>query len=169
MAPKGCATRARIQNITQARKKKKIQIWQVCYYPSPSQTSEPLLPQTAVFDEPTTLDTDDVPNILNKVPNEDLDDSEGSCVKILDGGSDADICEETELMRFSKMLRDTQERALVEEKAKQKKQKTYDGSSQSTAYRQKRHQKKLAAQGYLPPTGRGVDVKRSFGVTGRRA
>jgi hypothetical protein len=55
------------------------------------QTAETLLPQTAVLDEPNTLDLDtiDVPTITSD------NDSEGSCVEIVDGGSDADVCEET--------------------------------------------------------------------------
>ena len=122
------------------------QIWQVSQHPSRSQTSEPLLPQTAVLDDPDTLDADDIPIIAN----EDDDDSDGSCVEILDGGSDADICNETELTRFSKMLQDAQKAALAKEKAKGNKRKKFDGHSASTVYRRKRVRDNLAAMGYLP-------------------
>lgn len=88
----------------------------------------------------------DVPTI----PNEDDDNSEGSSVEILDGGSDLDICEETELTRFSRILHEAQKRALEEEKEKGNKRKTYNGRSRTTAYRRKRHQKDLHAQGYRP-------------------
>jgi hypothetical protein len=87
------------------------------------------------------------------MPNEDDDVSEGfedSDVEILDEGSNVDIYEESELMKFSRMLCDAQKRALAEEKkAKGIKRKTYDGNSQATMYRRKRYQSDLAAQGYL--------------------
>lgn len=64
------------------------------------------------------------------VLNEDDDvDTKGSVVEIFDGGSDMDICEETELMKFSRMLSDAQKRAQAEEKAKGNKWKTYTGHS----------------------------------------
>jgi hypothetical protein len=51
--------------------------------------------------EPGTLDTNDVPIMSN----EDVEsDFEGSSVEILDSGSDTDICEESELTKFSRML-----------------------------------------------------------------
>jgi hypothetical protein len=71
-------------------------------------------------------------------------------VEILDGGSDLDICEETELTQFSRILHEAQKRALEEEKEKGNKRKTYNGRSRTTAYRRKRHQKDLHAQGYRP-------------------
>jgi len=113
--------------------------------PSRSQTSETLLPQTAVLDEPDTLDTFDLPI----VPNEDNSDSDSS-VEILDGGSDVDIDDETELTTFSKMLCDAQKKALAVEKAMGNKRKTHNGHSRTTAYRRKRHRSDLATQGYLP-------------------
>jgi hypothetical protein len=116
--------------------------------PSQSQTSETLLPQMAVLDEPDTLDTFDLPI----VPNEDNSDSDSS-VEILDGGSDTDIDNETELTTFSKMLCDAQKKALAVEKAMGNKRKTYNGHSRTTAYRRKTrkcHQSDLATQGYLP-------------------
>ena len=70
-------------------------------------------------------------------------------VEILDAGSDVDIYEETELIKFSRMLFDAQKRALAEEKAKGKKQKTYNVSSWATAYCRKRHHKDLVAWGQL--------------------
>jgi hypothetical protein len=115
-------------------------------HPSQSQTSETIFPKTDVLDEPDTLDTDDVPTL----PNEDEDDSEGSDVEILDGGSDIDICEETELEKFSRMLHEAQKKALAKEKAKGNKRKTYSGHSRTTRHRQKCFQIDLAAQGYLP-------------------
>lgn len=84
------------------------------------------------------------------MPNEDNGDSKGSNVEILDGGSDADIYEETELIKFSRMLCDSQKKALAEEKVKGNKRKTYNGHSRATAHRRKRYQSNLAAQGYLP-------------------
>jgi len=56
----------------------------------------------AVLEKPNALDTDDVSTMANKCD----DDSEGSIVEILDSGSDADICEESELTKFSRMLCD---------------------------------------------------------------
>jgi hypothetical protein len=113
--------------------------------PSQSQTSETLLPQMAVLDEPNTLDTFNLPI----VPNKDDSDSDSS-VEILDGGSNVDIDDETELTTFSKMLCDAQKKALVVEKAMGNKRKMYNGHSRMTAYRRKRHQCDLATQGYLP-------------------
>jgi hypothetical protein len=115
---------------------------------SQSQTPKPFLPQTAVLDEPDTLDTDDVPVVPNEDHFESSEDSDGSVVEILDGGSDVDIYEESELAKFSKMLFDAQKKALTEEKAKGKKRKAYTGHSQSTAYRQKRFRTSLAAKGF---------------------
>ena len=54
----------------------------------------------AVLNEPDTLDAGH-----NDENDDDSEDSEGSNVEILDGGSDVDIYEETELMKFSRMLR----------------------------------------------------------------
>ena len=71
-------------------------------------------------------------------------------MEILDGGSDADICNETELTRFSKMLQDAQKAALAKKKAKGFKRKKFDGHSASTVYRQKCVRDNLAAMGYLP-------------------
>jgi hypothetical protein len=73
---------------------------------SQSQTPEPFLSQTAVLDEPDTLG-------VPVTPNEDHLDSEGSIVENLDGGSDVDIYEESELEKFSRILFDTQKRALA--------------------------------------------------------
>jgi hypothetical protein len=62
------------------------------------------------------------------VPNED-NDSKGSNVEIFDSGSDVDIYEEAELMKFSRMLLNAQKKAQAEEKAKGNKRKTYNGCS----------------------------------------
>jgi hypothetical protein len=108
----------------------------------------------AVLDEPNTLDPGH-DNVLT-MPNEhdsdskDSKDSKGFDLEILDGGSDTDIREETELIKFSRMLCDAQEKAQEKEKAKDKKRKTYDRRSRTTAYRWKRYRSDLAAQGYLP-------------------
>ena len=81
-------------------------------HPSQNKTSETLLPQTAVLDEPEpdTSDTNDVPTMMpnedndlpTMMPNEgeDNNDSDGFSVEILDGGSDTEIYEETELQHF---------------------------------------------------------------------
>lgn len=61
----------------------------------------------AVLNELNTLDTNNPLTILS-------DDFKGSNVKILNGDSDADICEETELARFIRILCDAQKRALAE-------------------------------------------------------
>ena len=114
--------------------------------PSLSQTFETLLPQMAVINEPDTSDTGNIPI----ASNEDNVDSNGSDVEILDSGSDVDICEETELTKFSRILRDAQKQALAVERAKGKKRKSYTGHSRATGYRRKRVQRDLAAQGYLP-------------------
>ena len=124
---------------TEQEKKKKI--WQVHLSPF-SKPEKTLLLQTAVFDEPDTLDTDAVPTI----PSDS--DSKDSSVEILDGGSDVDICEETELVRFSRILHDAQKKAQAEN-AKRNKRKTYSGHSRTTAYCQKHSRNDLAAKGYL--------------------
>jgi hypothetical protein len=136
-----------LQNIT--KKKKIIMVSFLLVAPPEARSETALLSQTAVLDEPNTPNRDDVPTM----PNEDDDvseDSEDSDVEILDDGSDMDIYEESELMKFSRMLCDAQKRALAEEKAKGIKQKTYDGNSWATVYRRKRYWSDLAAQGYLP-------------------
>jgi hypothetical protein len=109
--------------------------------PSRSQTPEPLLPQT---DEPDALDPDNLPTINFN----DSDDS--STVEIIDSGSDTDICEEIELMKFSRIFCDVQKNALAEEKAKGNKQKSYQGLSRTTTYHRNNHRRDLAAQNYLP-------------------
>ena len=81
-------------------------------------------------EEPDTLDTSNVPSVPS-----DSDDNSDSSVEILDSGSDTDICEETELARFSRILRDAQIKALAEENVKGKKRKTFSGKSWTTAYR----------------------------------
>ena len=91
------------------------------------------------------MDADNIPAVPNGV-NSDSDDS---VVEILDAGSDTDISEETELIKFSKMLSDAQKKAQAEEKAKGKKRKTYDGSSRATAYRRKQRRRDLVAWGQL--------------------
>ena len=100
----------------------------------------------AVLDELDMLDAghDDE----NDNDSEDSEDFKGSDVEILDGGSDVDIYKETELMKFSRMLRNAQKKAMEEEKAKGNKRKTYSGHSRSTEYRWKCHQSNLYAQGY---------------------
>lgn len=113
--------------------------------PSSNQTSETILPQTEVLDEPDTLDADNVPTL----PNED-DSSDSSDVEILDGGSDVDIREETDLEKFSRMLHEAQKKASAKEKVKGNKQKMFSGHSRTTRYRQKRFRDNLATQGYLP-------------------
>jgi hypothetical protein len=90
-------------------------------------------------------DADNIP----AVPNEVNSDSDDSVVEILDAGSDTEIYEETELIKFSRMLSDAQKRAQAEEKAKGKKRKTYDGSSRATAYRRKQRRRALVAWGQL--------------------
>jgi hypothetical protein len=72
--------------------------------------------------EPDTLGADDIPTI----PTDN--DSEGSSVEIFNGGSDAEIFEETDLSRFSRILRDAQKKALAEN-AKGNKRKAYTGCS----------------------------------------
>jgi hypothetical protein len=95
-------------------------------------------------DEPDALDT--------IMPNEDDNESDDSSLEILDSGSDTDICEESELAKFSKMLSDAQKKALAKEKAQGKKRKRYTGHSRTTAYRRKVCRNKLAAQGFLSVT-----------------
>ena len=131
-------TKSQDKKTKQENKKK---WWQVHLSPF-SNPEKTFLPQTAVFDEPNTLDTDAVPTI----PSDS--DSENSSVEILDGGSDVDICEETELARFSRILHDAQKKAQAEN-AKRKKRKTYSGHSQTTAHHQKCSRNDLAAKGYL--------------------
>jgi hypothetical protein len=136
-----------LQNIT--KKKKIIMVSFLLVAPPEARSETALLSQTAVLDEPNTPNRDDVPTM----PNEDDDvseDSEDSDVEILDDGSDTDIYEESELMKFSRMLCDAQKRALAEEKAKGIKRKTYDGNLRATVYHRKRYRSDLAAQGYLP-------------------
>jgi hypothetical protein len=149
MPRKRCATRSRLQNLSKIKKQNKKNNNNDTYgksfsHPLRSQTFETLLPQMA---EPDTLDTNDVPIMSN----EDVEsDSEGSGVEILDSGSDTDICEESELTKFSRMLSDAQKIALAKEKARGNKRKTYTGHSRTTSYRFKRQRSDLAAQGYLP-------------------
>ena len=71
-------------------------------------------------------------------------------MEILDTASDADICEESELTKFNKMLCDAQKSALAKQKERGSKRKTHNGCSRSTAYRRKRYRDDLAAKGYLP-------------------
>jgi hypothetical protein len=154
MPVKKRAARANIRNLSKAKRKNNI-YGKFISHPS-SQTSETLLPfavavhepdlpfAAAVLDEPDTLDRDDA------MLNDNGDDSEGSSIEILDGGSDTDIYEESELAKFSRMLSDAQKRAREKEKAQGKKRKTYNGHSRTTAYRQKRVQKNHAAKGFLP-------------------
>jgi hypothetical protein len=86
------------------------------------------------------------------MPDED-DDSDSSCLEILDGGSDMDICEESELARFSQMLSNAQKNALAKKAAKGNKRKTYNGRSRTTVNHKKHFQKDLAAQGFLSVHG----------------
>ena len=89
MPRKQRATKSRLLNLSKKKKKNNCDNYGKPHiYPSQSQTAEPLLLQTAVLDEPDTSDTND-----NPLPNEVDIDSEGSCVEILDAGSDTDICE----------------------------------------------------------------------------
>jgi hypothetical protein len=115
-------------------------------HPSQSQTPEPFLPQTAVLDEPDTLD-------VPVMPNEDHLDSEGSIMEILDGGSDVDIYEESELEKFSRILFDAQKSALAQKKEKGKKWKSYTGRSRSIAYCQKCFRTSLPAKRFLTLDG----------------
>lgn len=69
-------------------------------------------------------------------------------MEILDGGSHADTCEETEVTRFSRILYDAQKKASAEN-ADRNKRKTYSGHSRTTAHRRKRYRSELAAKGYL--------------------
>jgi hypothetical protein len=137
--------RSRLQNLKSKKKKdqeKKI-FGKSISHPSQIQTAETLLPETAVFDEPDMLDTVDVPTIMSD------SDSKGSCVEIIDGGSDVDIYEETALTRFSRILHDAQKKAQVEDAAKGNKWKTSNGNSWSNIHRRKCYQSDLAAKGYL--------------------
>ena len=115
---KDAATRvSRLQNLKtkkQKRPRKKIYLASPLVTLPQIQTAETLLPQTAVLDEPDTLDLDtiDVPIITSD------NDSEGSCVEIVDGESDTDVCEETASARFSRILCDAQKKAQVENAAK---------------------------------------------------
>src|SRR5258708_13463871 len=99
MCDKSSITKSQDKKTEQEKKKK---IWQVHLSPF-SKPEKTLLLQTAVFDEPDTLDTDAVPTI----PSDS--DSKDSSVKILDGGSDVDICEETELVSFTTTLHNPQQ------------------------------------------------------------
>lgn len=107
----------------------------------------------AVFDEPDALDTLDSVDAFDvpsgTMPYKDDDDDEGSCVEILDSGSDVDICEESELAKFSRILFTAQKRAMEAEAARGTKRKTHTGRSRTTAYRRKRYRSHLAAQGQL--------------------
>ena len=94
------------------------------------------------------MDTDNIPTVPNEV-NSDSKDFEDSIVEILDAGSDVNIYKETKLENFSRMLFNAQKRAQKEKKAKGKKWKTYNGSSQATAYCRKWHCKDLVASGQL--------------------
>jgi hypothetical protein len=140
------ATRSRLENLKKIKKhddNDNNNYGKLSSFSHPIQSSETLLPQTAVLDEPDKLDMDDdVPTLPN-------DDSDGSSVEILDSGSDTDICEESELTKFSQMLHNAQKKALAEEKAMGNKRKAYTGHSRATAYRQKRQRSNLANQGYL--------------------
>jgi hypothetical protein len=139
MPVKKCTARANIQNFLNAKRKSNIYS-KFISHPF-SQNSKTLLPfavaahesdlsfAVAVFDEPDTLDRDDA--MLNNNKN----DSNGSSIEILDGGSDTNIYKESKLAKFSRMLSDTQKRAREKEKAQGKKWKTYNGHSQTTAYR----------------------------------
>ena len=113
------------------RQEKKIKNNQIQYYKSSvilfSQTSETLLLQMAVLDEPDMLDP-------NNALDEDFKGSGSSNVKIVDSGSNVEICEETELMNFSRILCDAQQAALAVERAKGIKKKTYTGVSWTTAW-----------------------------------
>jgi hypothetical protein len=99
----------------------------------PKALTETLIPQMAVLDEPNTLDPghDDVLTMPNEHDSDSKDSkgSKGSDVEILDGSSDTDIHEETELIKFSEMLCDAQEKAQEKVKAKGNKRKTYDRHS----------------------------------------
>ena len=91
MPQKGRATRSRLQNLKTKKNKetkKKIYLASPLVTLPQIQTAEALLHQTAVLDRPDTLDLDtiDVPIITSD------NDSEGSCVEIVDGGSDTDVC-----------------------------------------------------------------------------
>jgi hypothetical protein len=151
MPRKSRATESRLQNLSKIQKRNNKnninhKSGKSFSHPSHSQTSETLLPQVAVLDEPDTLDTVDV----STMPNDNDTDSEGSIVEILDSGSDVDICEESELTKFSRMLFDAQKNAMKEEAARGKKRRTYTGHSRATEYRRKRVQTTHANQGFLP-------------------
>ena len=94
---------------------------------------ETLLLQVAVLDEPDTLDTNDV----STMPNDNDTDSKGSIVEILNSGSDMDICVESELTKFSRMLFDAQKKAMKEKAARGKKCRTYTRHSGIIEYRWK--------------------------------
>ena len=81
----------------------------------------------AVLDEPDMLDP-------KNAPNEDFEGSKGSNVEIVDSGSDVEICEETELMKFSRILCDAQQAALAAEREKGIKKKTYKGVLQTIVW-----------------------------------
>src|SRR5258708_18422251 len=101
MCDKSSITKSQDKKTEQEKKKK---IWQVHLSPF-SKPEKTLLLQTAVFDEPDTLDTDAVPTI----PSDS--DSKDSSVEILDGSSDVDSCEEPQSVRFSEIVHDAQKKA----------------------------------------------------------
>jgi hypothetical protein len=174
MPRKRRATKARILNLAKARKRREIYFGKSRFRNPSRQSPELLLPQTAVVDEPDTLDQNDVPTIPNEVdfvpfmesersesersesersndPSaESESESDGSSVEIVDNASDAEICEETELEKFSRFLHDAQQAALANEKANGNKRKNYKGDSRTTLYRRKRFRNDLAAKGFLP-------------------
>jgi hypothetical protein len=120
---------SQLQNLKSKKKRLKKKIFgKSISHPSQIQTAETLLPQTAVLNEPDTLDTVDVPTIMSD------SDSEESCVEIIDGGSDADIYKETALTRFSRILHDAQKKAQVEDVVKGNKWKTFNGNLRSNIY-----------------------------------
>ena len=92
------------------------------------------------------------PNDDPIMPNENDNESTGSesSLEVFDSGSDTDICEESELTKFSKMLFDAQKKALAEEKARGKKRKDYTGHLRATVYHRKCCREYLATQGFLP-------------------
>ena len=93
-------------------------------------------------DEPNVLNPNDDPIMLNENDNESTGFE--SSLEVFDSGSNTNICEESELTKFSKMLFDAQKKALAEEKVRGKKQKNYTGHSRAMVYHQKRHWECLA-------------------------
>jgi hypothetical protein len=152
MPCKNKATRCRLQKLQKINKQKKKgdiedNYGKLLSHPSYSQTPEPFLLHVAIFNEPDTLG-EQAPDRLG-VPASDEDDSD-SGVEILDSGSDADIYEESELEKFSRILFTAQKRATELEAASGKKRRTHTGCSQSTVFRRKHLRDRLASQGYLP-------------------